>query len=177
MTAKLELNGGGEERRRKPILCLDFDGVLHSYISGWQGISKIPDPPVAGFAAFLERAVQVFNVVVFSSRSASAEGRGAMRNWLERSLTDYYRTNFPVRWSPLWVTDLLLEIGFPAEKPAAFVSLDDRAVTFTGTWPEVEKLLRFAPWHQTRDFDHAAARLPLLPARDPADPPLPEEAA
>ena len=27
----------------KPILCLDFDGVLHSYTSGWRG-ARIPDP-------------------------------------------------------------------------------------------------------------------------------------
>ena len=29
---------------RKPILCLDFDGVIHSYISGWKGADVIPDP-------------------------------------------------------------------------------------------------------------------------------------
>ena len=29
----------------KPILCLDFDGVVHSYTSGWKGADVIPDPP------------------------------------------------------------------------------------------------------------------------------------
>jgi len=28
----------------KPILCLDFDGVIHSYSSGWKGADVIPDP-------------------------------------------------------------------------------------------------------------------------------------
>jgi hypothetical protein len=27
----------------KPILCLDFDGTIHSYISGWQGADVIPE--------------------------------------------------------------------------------------------------------------------------------------
>ena len=166
MPDKLPLAGGGHERRRKPILCLDFDGVLHSYASGWQGIDKIPDPPVAGFAEFLEHAVQVFDVVVFSSRSRSPEGRLAMREWLSRALTEHYRANFPVRWSPLWVTDLMLAIGFPAEKPAAFLSLDDRAVTFSGVWPMVEELLLFRPWTEAPAARPAGeARLPLLPAR------------
>ena len=27
----------------KPILCLDFDGVIHRYDSGWKGADVIPD--------------------------------------------------------------------------------------------------------------------------------------
>jgi hypothetical protein len=37
----------------KPILCLDFDGVIHSYSSGWKGADVIPDPPVEALGAIM----------------------------------------------------------------------------------------------------------------------------
>lgn len=114
----------------KPILCLDFDGVLHSYKNGWKGAGVIPDPPVPGAVAFVENALESFQVIVFSSRSQSREGRAAMRDWCEV-------WGFPVQ-----------QISFPAQKPAAFLSIDDRAWCFQGKFPPIEMLLKFRPWNK-----------------------------
>ena len=65
-----------------PAECLDFDGVLHSYTSGWKGADVIPDPPVEGAIAFLREAVKHFQVEIFSSRSHQPGGGYAMRDWL-----------------------------------------------------------------------------------------------
>lgn len=32
----------------KQTVVFDFDGVIHSYTSGWKGETIIPDPPVPG---------------------------------------------------------------------------------------------------------------------------------
>lgn len=37
---------------KKPILNFDFDGVCHSYTSGWQSADTIPDDPVPGLFDF-----------------------------------------------------------------------------------------------------------------------------
>ena len=58
----------------KPMLALDFDGVLHQYASGWQGANKVPDPPVAGALEFVTVAAGHFSVVVYSCRARFPEG-------------------------------------------------------------------------------------------------------
>ena len=128
----------------KPILCLDFDGVLHSYTSGWQGADVIPDPPVQGAVEFLGLAVEHFQVVIISSRSHLPEGREAMRDWLAELVGVYDPTSDS--WTvPHWFSS----IKWPAEKPPAHVFIDDRAITFRGVWPSVGELLAFRPWNRT----------------------------
>lgn len=127
---------------RKPILCLDFDGVLHSYTSGWKGADVIPDPPVPGTFEFLEAAHEHFEVHIFSSRSGQAGGIDSMRAWLVQH-AGYAETFAPL---PAW----LAEIRFPIDKPPAMVTIDDRALTFTGVFPPVEELRNFAPWNKKR---------------------------
>ncbi len=121
----------------KPILCLDFDGVIHSYTSGWKGADVIPDPPVEGAIDFISRALEHFKVMIFSSRSGHPDGIYAMRKWLRRY---WLEAGFP--------GDREMEIEWPKEKPAAFITIDDRALTFDGTWPEIETLKAFKPWNK-----------------------------
>lgn len=118
------------------LICLDFDGVVHSYTSGWQGPRTIPDPPVDGALEFIHRAlVMGYRVAIYSSRSRYLGGRRAMRRWMKRNT-----------WPFWWDSYKLVE--FPRFKPAAFVTLDDRAITFSGTFPELEMLGSFKTWQE-----------------------------
>ncbi len=126
----------------KPILCLDFDGVCHSYTSGWQGATIIPDPAVPGLFEFLEQAAKFFDIQVYSTRSKTSEGRDAMCLWF------YNQRHIWREQGGMTETDAPLTISFPDEKPPAFVTLDDRALTFTGTWPDVEMLRTFKTWNR-----------------------------
>ncbi len=129
----------------KKILCLDFDGVVHSYSSGWKGPRNIPDSPVDGALEFIEMMLTAqWDVCIFSSRGRYWGGRRAMRNWLRHH--SGYDLGGPWYASP--VSPGLENVRFPLFKPSAYLTIDDRAVTFRGLWPSLEDCVRFTPWNK-----------------------------
>ena len=63
----------------------------------------------------------------------------------------YMREHFhvPLTFSPDHTRDFLdEELHFPWFKPAAMVTIDDRAMTFNGTWPSMAEIAAFKPWNK-----------------------------
>lgn len=110
----------------------DFDGVIHSYTSGWQGEDNIPDPPVQGIREALKEIHDAgYEVVVVSTRCATIRGHGATEAWLyDNGLHEYI--------------DKVCK-----EKPPAITYIDDRAICFDGH-PEtlLKKIQNFQPWYK-----------------------------
>src|SRR5215472_5217978 len=122
------------------ILCLDFDGVIHSYRSGWKGARCIPDLPTDGAIDFLWNALtEGWDVRIHSSRARYFGGIRAMRRWL--------RLHSGNLWHETFGHNGLKSIRFCRWKPSAFVTIDDRAITFDGSWPSVVQLREFRPWN------------------------------
>lgn len=146
-------------------LVLDFDGVLHSYTSGWQGATTISDPPVEGAIEFIIRSLPDFRISISSSRSCKWGGRRAMKKWLKKNLIEWIdevtlHSNLelcqvagidPFHFSDddfeRWADSVMDQIQWPFVKPPAFLTIDDRAWTFRGTWPSVEEMKAFKPWN------------------------------
>lgn len=124
----------------KPILCLDFDGVIHSYKSGWKGVDVIPDDSVPGAMEFIDRARQHYRIAIFSSRSHQQNGIRAMQLWMKLQLHRYSEGDEAAAEA------IYCEIEWPTYKPAAKITIDDRAIRFDGTWPSVEVLNDFKTW-------------------------------
>lgn len=118
---------------------LDFDGVLHSYTSGWKGADVIPDPPVTGAIEWLRRLVQAkeWPVAICSARSSQPGGREAMREWLEHWAREEHLDAVSA-----WVS----EVQFPLVKPGAHLMIDDRVMRFAGRFPSLEEIKEFQPW-------------------------------
>lgn len=131
-----------------PIICVDFDGVIHSYTSGWMGVDVIPDLPVPGAIDWIMDHLPIPEsiscmgpeytgpvVQIYSSRSKERNGIKAMKKWLvDNGLHKAYLTE-----------DIL---KFPTQKPAAFLTIDDRAICFNGTFPTTKEMLEFKPWNK-----------------------------
>lgn len=110
----------------------DFDGVIHSYTSGWQGPTVIPDPPVPGIREVLKQLkLWGYNIVVSSSRCEDRESKDAVNDYLRDC-------------------DLLKYIDLITnKKPPALCYIDDRALTFDGKVDGLaDKIKNFEPWHK-----------------------------
>ena len=138
----------------KPILCLDFDGVCHSYTSGWKGADVIPDDAVPGLFEFLEQAAPYFDIQVFSSRSNQPGGIEAMQFWFYEQRKKWRENGGGDGFKEI------VSISFPTEKPAAFIGIDDRVLTFHGIFPQIDFLRNFKPWNKAGALTMRAADLP-----------------
>jgi hypothetical protein len=129
----------------RPIICVDFDGVIHSYDKGWQD-GSIYGEVVPGFFDWLCIAKHSLDIVVYSSRSRDPGQNAIMQEWLTK------------RWH-FWrdandLEQMILPVTFASEKPAAWLTIDDRAITFKGDWfaPELRPttIWGFRPWNAPR---------------------------
>jgi len=128
--------------QRRRIISLDFDGVLNSYKTGWEGHATISDAPVPGAIAWLTGLLldKRFDVHMHSSRCTRPEGIAAMMRW-------FVKYGLP--------NDLLDKLTFAEKKPPASVTIDDRAIQFRGVFPSYDELARFAPWNRQTDSQTA----------------------
>lgn len=116
----------------KQTVVFDFDGVIHSYTSGWHGTTVIPDTPVEGIAeALLSIKAAGYEIAVVSTRCATVHGIEAVKEWLKNN-------------------DLLQCVDTVcAEKPPAIVYIDDRAICFDGDSKTLlSKIKAFEPWYK-----------------------------
>lgn len=133
---------------RKKTVLVDFDGVLHSYTSGWKGPTIIPDPPVEGAIEWLDRLLQDgrFKVCIFSTRNHQEGAIEAMREYL-------LENGIP--------TALVAQLDFPLKKIPAVLTIDDRGFHFRGKFPTLDSIAEFSPWHKEDS--------PLVEQEDDAD--------
>lgn len=126
----------------KPTLCIDFDGVIHSYEHGWRN-GEIYGHVTPGFFEWASRMRNTFKLVIYSSRSRDINMRQNMYQWLKVEWQ---------KWDGEGGDDLSYDdFEFAHEKPAAFMTIDDRCICFDGNWAAItpDRIFSFKPWNKS----------------------------
>lgn len=114
---------------KKPTIIIDFDGVIHSYKSGWQGIDVIPDKPVSGIKECISELRKNYIVVVFSTRCSEEKGVIAIKKWLNE---------YGI------IVDNVVSKKYPA-----ILTIDDRCICFDGNANTlIDKIKNFKAWNK-----------------------------
>lgn len=108
----------------------DFDGVIHSYTSGFTCIADNMDPPVPGIKEAIDDIRKNgYYVVVVSSRCADPLGKESI-------------------WKYLWKYNITVD-DVRTEKPPAVAYIDDRAICFDGDPTTLlSKIQNLTPWNR-----------------------------
>ena len=131
----------------RPTICIDFDGVIHDYMHGWQD-GSIYGGVVPGFFEWAAEAHQTFDLVIYSSRSSDPEQLEAMSDWLDMHMDEWGRSR---QDAGLDTPDMPC-FEYAAVKPPAWLTIDDRCIRFDGDWGadalRPQYLHLFKPWNQ-----------------------------
>lgn len=120
-----------KETKKKLRILFDFDGVIHSYISGWDGVDLALDKPVNGIKEVIDKLHNDGNyeIVIYSSRCTHEKGIECIEKYC-KEYNIYYD-----------------EIS--NHKKAAYLTIDDRAICFDGdSTTLIDEIKNFKPWQK-----------------------------
>jgi hypothetical protein len=115
---------------------IDFDGVIHEYVTPFIDPGVISDGPVSGAFNFLAELINDgWTVVIVSSRARQRRGRRAIRKWLRN------------KWLRKWcLGDAIPRLKITDRKVPAMFYLDDRAIRFEGSFNGLD--INREPWNR-----------------------------
>lgn len=166
------------DKKYKKIVSVDFDGVINPYTSGWKGPRTISDQPSYEAIEFLINLTdhEDISVNIFSSRNRYFGGIRAMKKYITYWIFHYSWTHVLIQQriveqnlfiplnrnqilkyysGPEWCDKcksyskkLFKKIKFPLFKPASHILIDDRAIQFTGKFPDYNFISEFKPYYK-----------------------------
>jgi len=111
----------------KKTILFDFDGVIHSYTSGWHGVDLALDKPVDGIKECIDQLKEKYLIYIYSSRCSHLEGLKCIEKYLKEY--NIY-------------SDKITNV-----KSAAYLTIDDRCICFDGnSYSLIDEIENFKPW-------------------------------
>jgi len=113
----------------KKTILFDFDGVIHSYTSGWKGIDVIEDEPVPGVKKMIKDLRKNYIVKIHSTRCTEDKGIKAIEKYLKKH-------------------GIKVD-GITKTKEKAYLIVDDRCICFDGNSSNlIDKIENFKVWNK-----------------------------
>jgi phosphoglycolate phosphatase-like HAD superfamily hydrolase len=108
---------------KEKTIAIDFDGVIHKYSKGFQGLENAYDPPMAGARESIQDLIKKgYRLIIVSSRPVDV-----IKQWLKKEKMDHFFDD---------VTN--------TKHPARYY-IDDHAIRFEkgdpNAWPDTLKLI------------------------------------
>jgi len=109
----------------KPRICIDLDGVVHSYHKGFHD-GTLYGFPIPGAKEFIDEMKEMYEIAIYTARVSKSKGRFAPRTKKKkvRKWLDKYDIYYDVVTS---------------DKLPAIAYIDDRAIEFKGDWNYVRE--------------------------------------
>jgi hypothetical protein len=127
----------------RPIICVDFDGCIHSNDLGYIDGTLYGDI-VPGFFDWFFKIQQTFRPVIFSTRCGDPQQLEAMTEWFRHQYDIWVEISGVIEDRPA--------IEVTAIKIPAMHYIDDRAIRFQGNWQDPtlspESLKTLYPWNR-----------------------------
>jgi len=124
------------QKIRKPVICIDFDGVIANYDEGWRGENVFGDPIPFASETIQKLKSDGWYIVIFTTRQETKE----LREYLSKNNIPYDAIN-SIEHNP----------PNTSIKPFFDMILDDRTPHTYGkkwNWKKIYKLIRkhYPPW-------------------------------
>lgn len=132
--------------KKRWTVSVDFDGVIHSYVTPWIDAATIPDPPIDGAIEWLTKVSVEYDVVILTTRALHDGGAEAVEAYLREHGYDG-------------------EVTVTASKLPAIMYVDDRAWRFNGKFPSLGALQHLRPW-KVGDPLRTPAKIAIRKARE-----------
>ncbi len=130
-------------------ICLDFDGVIHSFITPWSSSDIIPDPPVPGAFNFIRFALMDgFTVYICSCRFHRQVGDKKEDRGLESVFEWFCKYGGKDLIDKIGEVKESTQLFFVVKKPIADLYIDDRGFQFVGEFPSLDYIKNFKPWNK-----------------------------
>lgn len=110
---------------------VDFDGVIHSYVTPWISAEVIPDPPVEGSIEWLNEIGKKFDIAIITTRGSTPQACAAVKAYLREH-------------------GCVVEVVVTDKKLPCLVYVDDRGWRFEGpgSLPSADEIHRARPWYK-----------------------------